>query len=120
MDIRLIVIGKIKEKFITDGISEYVKRIKPYANLEIIEIKELNNYDVERNLIDEGKNVLKYISSNDFVITLEIEGKMLSSVELADYINKHYTYNNKVITFVIGSSDGLSQEVKDRSDYIVS
>lgn len=120
MDIRLIVIGKIKEKFITDGISEYVKRIKPYANLEIIEIKELNNYDVERNLIDEGKNVLKYISSNDFVITLEIEGKMLSSVELADYINKHYTYNNKVITFVIGSSDGLSQEVKDRSDYKLS
>jgi len=120
MDIRLIVIGKIKEKFIVDGINEYLKRIKPFANLEIIEIKELNNFESERNLTDEGKNVLKYISSSDFVITLEIEGKMLSSTELADYINKHYTYNNKVITFVIGSSDGLSDEVKKRSDYKLS
>ena len=120
MDIRLIVIGKIKEKFIVDGINEYLKRIKPFANLEIIEIKELNNFESERNLTDEGKNVLKYISSSDFVITLEIEGKMLSSTELADYINKHYTYNNKVMTFIIGSSDGLSDEVKRRSDYKLS
>ena len=120
MDIRLIVIGKIKEKFIVDGINEYLKRIKPFANLEIIEIKELNNFESERNLTDEGKNVLKYISSSDFVITLEIEGKMLSSTELADYINKHYTYNNKVMTFIIGSSDGLSEEVKRSSDYKLS
>jgi len=120
MDIKLIVIGKIKEKFIVDGINEYLKRIKPFANLEIIEIKELNNFESERNLIDEGKNVLKNITTNDFVVTLEIEGKMLSSTELADYISKHYTYNNKVITFVIGSSDGLSEEVKKRSDFKLS
>ena len=53
-------------------------------------------------------------------MTLEIEGKMLTSVELSDYISKHYTYNNKVMTFIIGSSDGLSEEVKRRSDYKLS
>ena len=120
MDVRLIVVGKIKEKFLTDAINEYIKRIKPFVNLEIIEIKELNNSESEKNLLEEGKNILKYISSNDFVVTLEIEGKMLTSVELSDYISKHYTYNNKVMTFIIGSSDGLSEEVKRRSDYKLS
>lgn len=120
MDVKLIVVGKIKEKYLTDAINEYSKRIKPFVNLEIIEIKELNNSESEKNLLEEGKNILKSISNNDFVVTLEIEGKMLTSVELSDYISKHYTYNNKVMTFIIGSSDGLSDEVKSRSDYKLS
>ncbi len=120
MDIKLIVVGKIKEKYLTDAINEYIKRIKPFVNLEIIEIKELNNNESEKNLLEEGKNILKNINSNDFVVTLEIEGKMLTSVELSDYINKHYTYNNKTMTFIIGSSDGMSEEVKSRSDYKLS
>lgn len=120
MDVRLIVVGKIKEKYLTDACSEYIKRIKPFVNLEIIEIKELNNSESDKNLSEEGKNILKCIGSNDFVVTLEIEGKMLTSVELSDYISKHYTYNNKVMTFIIGSSDGLSEEVKKRSDYKLS
>ncbi len=120
MDVKLIVIGKIKEKYLVDGISEYLKRIRPYANINMIEIKELNSFESERNLIDEGKNVLKNISDNDYVVTLEIDGKMLSSVEFSEFISRHYTYNNKVLTFVIGSSDGLSLEVKNRSDYKLS
>lgn len=120
MDVKLIVVGKIKEKYLTDACNEYIKRIKPFVNLNIIEIKELNNSESDKNLLEEGKNILKYIDNNDFVITLEIEGKMLTSVELSDYISKHYTYNNKVMTFIIGSSDGLSNEVKSRSDYKLS
>lgn len=120
MDVKLIVVGKIKEKYLTDACNEYIKRIKPFINLNIIEIKELNNSESDKNLLEEGKNILKYIDNNDFVITLEIEGKMLTSVELSDYISKHYTYNNKVMTFIIGSSDGLSNEVKSRSDYKLS
>lgn len=120
MDIKLIVIGKIKEKYINDGINEYLKRIKPFASVKLIEIKELNYFESERNLIDEGKNVLKNITNNDFVVTLEIEGKMFDSIEFSDYISKHYTYNNKVLTFVIGSSEGLSVEVKERSDLKLS
>lgn len=120
MDIKLIVVGKIKEKYLDDAVSEYVKRIKPFCNLNIIEIKELNYMESKRNLSEEGKNILKNISNNDFVITLEIEGKMLSSVELANYIGNHYTYNNKTLTFIIGSSDGICDEVKQRSDYKLS
>ena len=120
MDIKFIVVGKIKEKFLTDGINEYVKRIKPFCNLNIIEIKELNYEDRLKNLLLEGENILKNISSNDFVITLEINGKMLSSEELASFISNHYTYNNKTITFIIGSSDGMSDDVKRRSDYKLS
>ena len=116
MDIKLIVVGKIKEKYLDDAVSEYIKRIKPFCNLNIIEIKELNYMESKRNLSEEGKNILKNISNNDFVITLEIEGKMLSSVELANYIGNHYTYNNKTLTFIIGSSDGICDEVKQRSE----
>lgn len=120
MDINLIVIGKIKEKYLVDAINEYTKRIKPFANLNIIELKEINSNDSNKNLILEGQDVLQNIRKEDFVITLEIGGKMLSSEELASYIQNHYTYSNKRLTFVIGSSCGLSDEVKMRSDYKLS
>lgn len=120
MDIKFIVVGKIKEKFLTDGINEYIKRIKPFCNLNIIEIKELNYEDRVKNLQLEGENILKNIFNSDYVITLEINGKMLSSEELASFISNHYTYNNKTITFIIGSSDGMSEDVKKRSDYKLS
>lgn len=120
MDIKLIVVGKIKEKYLTDAINEYTKRIKPYCNLNIIEIKEINNMESKRNLSLEGENILKCINNNDYVVTLEIEGKMLTSPELAGFINNHYTYNNRTMTFIIGSSDGICDEVKNRSDYKLS
>lgn len=120
MDIKLIVVGKIKEKYLDDAINEYIKRIKPFVNLNIIEIKELNYMESKRNLLEEGKNILKNINSNDYVVTLEIEGKMFTSVEFSNFISNHYTYNNKVMTFIIGSSDGMSDEVKQRSDYKLS
>lgn len=120
MDIKLIVVGKIKEKYLDDAINEYVKRIKPFVNLNIIEIKELNYMESKRNLLEEGKNILKNIGSNDYVVTLEIDGKMFTSVEFSNFISNHYTYNNKVMTFIIGSSDGMSDEVKERSNYKLS
>ena len=120
MDIKLIVVGKIKEKYLNDAINEYTKRIKPYCNLNIVEIKEINNMESKRNLSLEGENILKCINNNDYVVTLEIEGKMLTSPELAGFINNHYTYNNKTMTFIIGSSDGICDEVKKRSDYKLS
>ena len=116
----IIVVGKIKEKYLDDAINEYVKRIKPFVNLNIIEIKELNYMESKRNLLEEGKNILKNIGSNDYVVTLEIDGKMFTSVEFSNFISNHYTYNNKVMTFIIGSSDGMSDEVKERSNYKLS
>lgn len=120
MDIKVIVVGKIKEEYLNDAINEYKKRIKPMANLNIIEIKESNNYEDLRNLDIEAELILNNIKNNDYVITLEIEGKELSSVEFSEFINNHYTYNNKTLTFIIGSSNGLSMKVKNRSDFKLS
>ena len=117
MDINLICVGKIKEDYLNGAIAEYTKRIKPFSNLKIIEVKEINNYDEARNIIEEGKLILDSIKASDYVITLEIEGKELSSVELSEMIRNHYTYNSTTLTFVIGGSNGLSREVKDRSNY---
>lgn len=120
MEIKLIVVGKIKESYLNDAIKEYLKRIKPFANLNIIEVKEHTYNDMYKNLKEEAKLILSNISSDDFVITLEIEGKELTSVELSEYISKHYLYNNKTLTFVIGSSDGMDESVKNRSNYKLS
>lgn len=120
MDIKLIVVGKIKESYLNEAIKEYVKRIKPMANLNIIELKECTYNESVKNLKEEAKLILNNISDNDFVITLEINGKELTSVELSEYISKHYLYNNKVLTFIIGSSDGMDDSVKARSNYKLS
>ena len=120
MNIRLICVGKIKEKYLEDAISEYVKRLKPLCSFQIVELKEINSNDTKKDLIEEGRNILKNISDNDYVITMEIEGKELSSVDFSKLIEKHYTYDNKKMIFIIGSSCGLSDEVKARSDYKLS
>ena len=120
IDIRLIVVGKIKEKYLEDAISEYKKRIQPMANLSVVEIKECTNYDEARNLKEESKLILANINDNSFVVTLEILGKELTSVEFSEDISKHYLYSNKTLTFIIGSSDGLDDSVKARSDYKLS
>ena len=120
MNLELICVGKIKESYLNEAIVEYTKRIKPFTNLIINEIKEINTSDINKNLIEEGKNILKCINQNDYVITLEINGKMIDSNELANLINNHYTYDSRKIIFIIGSSNGLSDEVKNRSDYKLS
>ena len=120
IDIRLIVVGKIKEKYLEDAILEYKKRISSMANLSIIEVKEVTLYEEERNLKEESKMILANINDDSFVVTLEILGKELTSVEFSEFINNHYLYSSKTLTFVIGSSDGLSEEVKSRSNYKLS
>lgn len=120
IDITLICVGKIKEDYLVDAINEYTKRIKLLANLNIIEIKEINTENTSRNLLEEGKNILKNITDNDFVITLEINGKELDSVSFSEMISNHYTYDPKKMVFIIGSSCGMSDEVKARSNYKLS
>ncbi len=117
---KLIVVGKIKEKYLEDAILEYSKRIKSMANLEIIEVKECNNYDMNRNLKEEAKLILNNINDNDYIVTLEIAGHELDSVEFSNFINNHYLYNNKTLTFIIGSSDGLDEEIKKISNFKLS
>ena len=118
--IRIICVWKIKENYISKGIDEYLKRLNGYQKIEIVELKEGNNIDITKTIKTEGEDILSKINSDDFVITLEIEGKMISSVELAEKIQNLLTYGKTKIDFIIGGSWGLSDEVKKRSNYALS
>lgn len=118
--IKLVCVGKIKENFIKDGINEYTKRLSNYDTFSIIEVKEVNTKSISDNIKSEGENILNKISEDEFVVTLEIEGKMLDSKELAHFIDNKKTYGHSKITFVIGGSNGISNDVKLRSNYSLS
>lgn len=117
---RIICIGKIKEEYLTKGILEYKKRINGFSSLEIIELKEYNTLDISKNVENEGKEILSRIKNDDYVISLEIKGNVINSVEFSQYLEKLSTYGKSRIIFVIGGSNGLSNEVKKRSDYALS
>lgn len=110
--IKIICVGKIKEKYLQDAINDYVKRISKYHKLNIIEV-------VDSNIAEEKSRILKYVDDRDYVITLDIEGNELSSIELAERIDKIFISNSN-ICFIIGGSYGLAKEVKERSDFSLS
>ncbi len=117
--IKIITVGSIKEKYLIDAIEEYKKRLSKYTNLEIIEIKDEGKVEEEKAKILEGQKILNKINDKDYIITLEIEGKQLTSVELANKIND-ILINNSNITFIIGGSYGLSNEVIEKADLHLS
>lgn len=114
---KIICVGKVKEKFFVDAIEEYSKRISKYTKLEIIQISDEASESVA--LKKEGKKILSKIKDNDYVVTLEIEGNNLTSLEFAKKIDNNFG-SNKNLTFVIGGSYGLDDLVKQRSDYKLS
>jgi 23S rRNA (pseudouridine1915-N3)-methyltransferase len=118
--IKILCVGKIKESFFTEGIKEYQKRIEGYTKFSILEVKEVNTQDINKNILEEGKNLLGKIAEDEYVITLEIKGKRIDSVELAKLIEEKQIYGFSKITFVIGGSNGLSEEVIRRSNYHLS
>lgn len=120
INIKVVCVGKIKEKYFTDGIQEYKKRLNAFCNVEEIEVKEVNTDDIEKNIELEGENILNVIKPTDYVIALAILGKQLDSVEFSKMIEEHYIYSSSTITFVIGGSNGLSQKVLNRSNYKLS
>jgi len=110
--IKVIVIGNLKEKYWLDALKEYKKRLSKYTKLEIIELED-------SDLIKEKELILKRIKDKDYVIVLEIEGNELYSIELSNNLNK-WLVNNSNLVFIVGGSEGLHEEVKDRSDYSLS
>ena len=114
---KIICVGKVKEKFFVDAINEYSKRISKYNKLEIIEIPDESNESIAMK--KEGEKILSKIKDNDYVVTLEIEGNSLTSLEFAKKIDNNFN-SNKNLTFVIGGSYGLDESVKSRSDYKLS
>ena len=119
MKITLITVGKIKEKYLKDAIAEYSKRLSKYCKLDIIEVPDEKTVE-EGIRSKEGEKILRYIKDDMYVITLEIAGKMLTSEELAERIEKLGIQGKSSIAFVIGGSIGLGKEVLKRSDYALS
>ena len=111
--IKIICLGKLKEKYLVDLVSDYASRINKYHKLELIELKD------EEDLEKEANNILKYIGKNDYVITLEIEGKEMDSISFSRLIDETFI-THSTITFIIGSSTGLSDKIKIRSNYKLS
>ena len=126
MKITEVCVGKLKEKFFADGVEEYKKRLGRYAKIEIAEVADekapenLSFAEEEQVKAKEGEKILKKIPDDAFVVALCIDGKMLSSEELADFFEKKTVSGVSSIAFVIGGSLGLSKAVIDRADYKLS
>ncbi len=122
MNISIVTVGKLKEKYLKQGIDEYLKRLTSYAKVEVIEVadekapEELSELEMEQVKQKEGERILAKISSDAHVIALAINGKMQSSEELADSLDKLATYGKSKMAFVIGGSLGLSDEVLKRAN----
>ena len=117
--IKIICLGKIKEKFLSDGIEEYKKRISKFQNIEIYELLDEGITDKKVALKKEKEKILKILNPKDYIITLEIEGKEISSEDFAKKINDTFI-NNSNITFIIGGSYGLDDEIKNLSNFKLS
>ena len=117
--IKLITVGKIKEKYLKDAILEYTKRISKYTKLEIIELQDYD-YDNKQIVLEKEKeNIIKHINPRDYVITMQIEGKNISSEDFADKIDKVFVTNPNIV-FIIGGSYGLHDDIKKISNFSLS
>lgn len=117
--IRIICVGKVKEKFYKEAIEEYLKRLTKYTKLEIIEVSDVDFDNKDIVLEREKENILKILNDKDYIITLEIEGKQMSSIDFSKKIDNIFL-NNSNITFIIGGSYGLHKDIKDMSNYALS
>ncbi|WP_297964910.1 23S rRNA (pseudouridine(1915)-N(3))-methyltransferase RlmH [uncultured Anaerovibrio sp.] len=126
MRITIVTAGKIKEKYLTDGINEFLKRLGPFANVKIIEINEERMKDnpsaaeKEQTLTLEGQRLLKQVPEGSYLIVLDVYGRELSSEELAAKINSLGLSGRSNITFLIGGAFGLSSEVRAAADMLLS
>lgn len=111
--IKIICLGKIKEKYLNDLINDYKQRISKYQKIELIELKDTNNLDEEK------ENIKKHLNKNEYLIALDIEGKEMDSLEFAKTIDSVFI-NYPTITFVIGSSFGLHEEIKKEANLRLS
>ena len=117
--IKIITVGSIKEKYLKDAIEEYKKRLSRYTKLEIIEVKDEGLVEEKKAIELESTKIEKHINERDYIITLEIEGKELNSIEFAKKLEKIQIENSSII-FIIGGSYGLSDNIKKKSNWHLS
>ncbi|PTG55345.1 23S rRNA (pseudouridine(1915)-N(3))-methyltransferase RlmH [Staphylococcus chromogenes] len=126
MKITIIAVGKLKEKYWKQAIAEYEKRLSAYTKIDIIEVPDekapetMSDKEIEQVKEKEGQRILAKVKPQSTVITLEIQGKMLSSEGLAKELDQRMTQGASDFTFIIGGSNGLHQEVMKRSNFALS
>lgn len=112
--IKIITVGQIKERYLQDAINEYKKRLSKYINIEVIEVKDEGLVEEVKAIKLEAEKIKKHINDRDYIVTLEIEGKQMTSVEFANKID-NILIENSNIDFIIGGSYGLSDDIKNMS-----
>jgi 23S rRNA (pseudouridine1915-N3)-methyltransferase len=117
--IKIICVGNLKESYLKEAAVDYIKRISKYSKIKIIEVED-KNFDREKSLLLEKEHIIRNIEKSDYVIVLDIGGETLNSIELANKINKLHIEGKSTITFIIGGSYGLSEEVKKMSNFRLS
>ncbi len=126
MNIRVVCVGRLKERFYEEAVSEFLKRLSRYASVEIAEVSDekapekLSAAQREQVKLEEGRRILSKLDKNDFVVALAIEGKALSSTELAEVLQSRMNEGKGSFAFLIGGSLGLSAEVLSRADVLLS
>lgn len=123
LQVKVVAVGKIREKFLIDGIKEYTKRLSSYLRLEIIEIPDepcperLSPADEDRVKQKEGERILKGVGAQEFVILLDLTGKEFTSPGLSEYMDQLALKGQSNITFIIGGSLGVAEAVRQRADF---
>ncbi|MDR1781721.1 MAG: 23S rRNA (pseudouridine(1915)-N(3))-methyltransferase RlmH [Bacilli bacterium] len=122
MKIKIICLGKIKEKYLVNGINEYLKRLQAYSKVEIIEINEYklmdnpNTKEINIALEEEALRINKFLNKDDYIIVLDIDGKSFDNYQFSDIIKKANVNGFSTISFVIGSSHGLAKQIKEQAN----
>ncbi len=117
--IKIICVGKIKEKYLKDAVSEYLKRLQKYTKIQIIEVEDEGLVEPKKALITESEKILKHINERDLVISLDINGEQLDSLSFAQNLNKFYIQFSN-ICFIIGGSYGLASNIKEKCNMSIS
>ena len=117
--IKIIVVGSLKEQYLKDAIIEYIKRLQKYTEIDLIEVKEEGLLPPQQAMKKEAERIKKHLSEKDYLITLEIEGKELTSEEFSKKI-EDMMINSSNITFLIGGSYGIDENLKKEAKYHLS
>ena len=111
--IKIIAVGSLKEKYLKSMVEDYYKRITKYHKIELIEVKD-------SNITKEKDEILKKINKNDYIISLDIYGREYNSIEFKDHLENLFNNSKSNITFIIGGSDGIDDQIKSLSNELIS
>ncbi len=123
MKIKIIALGKIKEKYLQEGVDEFLKRLTPYAQVSVVEVPPVQIKDenlTQKALSEEGEKILAVIKPTDYLITMEIQGTQFSSESFAEKLNELTNSGVQEVVFVIGSSCGIGKNVSERANLKMS